>query len=74
MKFPFCLIHLPRTAKSDKRLSKIIKSEAKTEKAALTIAIKELDELQKIQKNTIKVCQRSRNSANIYRLSPGARG
>jgi hypothetical protein len=57
-KFPFCLIVLqfPRTAKHDKRLSKIIKEEGKAEKNALVIAIDELDSLQKIQKGTIKVC------------------
>jgi hypothetical protein len=58
-KFPFCLIVLrfPRTAKHNKRLSKIIKGEGKAEKNALAIAIDELDSLQKIQKGTIKVCQ-----------------
>ena len=74
VKFPSCLIQLPRTAKHDKRLSKIIRNEGKTEKAALAIAINELNSLQKFQTNTIKVCQYSRNSANIYRPFPAERG
>lgn len=41
-------------AKNDKRLSKIIRNEGKAEKAALAIAINELNSLQKVQKNTIK--------------------
>jgi hypothetical protein len=36
-------------------LSKIIKSEAKTDKAALHVALKELAEIQKLQKASIKV-------------------
>jgi hypothetical protein len=38
-----------------RRLSKIIKSEAKAEKAALHVALKELAEIQKLQKESIKV-------------------
>ncbi|KAH9964379.1 hypothetical protein BGW80DRAFT_1123583, partial [Lactifluus volemus] len=37
-----------------RRLSKIIKSEAKAEKAALHVALKELAEIQKLQKESIK--------------------
>ena len=61
MKFPSCLIVLqfPQTAKHDKRISRIIKKEGKAEKDALTIAIDELDDLQRIQKRSIKVCQLS---------------
>ena len=47
------LIRLP--GKDSKRLSKIIKQEAKTEKEAVTVAINELAELQKIQKAAVKV-------------------
>jgi L-rhamnose mutarotase len=42
-------------AKDSKRLSKIIKEEAKAEKQALSVAINELAELQKLQKQAIKV-------------------
>jgi hypothetical protein len=38
-----------------RKLSKIIKSEAKAEKAALHVALKELAEIQKLQKASIKV-------------------
>jgi hypothetical protein len=38
-----------------RKLSKIIKSEAKAEKAALHVALKELAEIQKLQKESIKV-------------------
>ncbi|KAF8959498.1 hypothetical protein BDZ97DRAFT_1667013 [Flammula alnicola] len=41
-------------AQNGKRLSKIIRQEGKTEKQALAIAINELDDLQKFQKNAIK--------------------
>ena len=37
------------------KLSKIIKSEAKAEKAALHVALKELKEIQKLQKESVKV-------------------
>ncbi|KAF9472123.1 hypothetical protein BDN70DRAFT_887351 [Pholiota conissans] len=40
--------------KNGKRLSKIIRSEAKTEKQSLGIMIKELEDLQKIQQNAVK--------------------
>lgn len=43
------------SGKEGKRLSKIIRQEAKTEKQAVTVAIKELAELQKIQKMAVKV-------------------
>jgi hypothetical protein len=42
-------------AKDGRRISKIIKEEGKTEKQAVDIAIKELEELQKFQNNAIKV-------------------
>ena len=38
-----------------RKLSKIIKSEAKAEKAALHVALKELAEIQKLQKASVKV-------------------
>ena len=41
--------------KEGKRLAKIIKEEAKSEKKALSVAITELAELQKLQKQAIKV-------------------
>ncbi|THV07301.1 hypothetical protein K435DRAFT_643790 [Dendrothele bispora CBS 962.96] len=41
-------------AKEGKRLSKIIKQEGKVEKQALNVAIQELSELQKIQKDAVK--------------------
>jgi len=41
--------------KEGKGLLKVIKSEAKAEKASLEAAIKELSELQKLQKEAIKV-------------------
>lgn len=41
--------------KEGKRLAKVIKSEAKSEKQALEVAIKELADLQRMQKNAIKV-------------------
>ncbi|KAI0043828.1 hypothetical protein FA95DRAFT_1562910 [Auriscalpium vulgare] len=37
-----------------RQLSKIVKSEAKTEKAALQVVIKELDQIQRIQKQAVK--------------------
>jgi hypothetical protein len=43
------------TAKDSKRLSKIIKEEAKAEKKALSVALTELAEIQKLQKQAIKV-------------------
>jgi hypothetical protein len=42
-------------AKGNKQLAKIIKTEAKVEKKALNLALKELAELQKIQKTAVKV-------------------
>ncbi len=42
-------------AKDSKRLSKIIKTEGKVEKQALGVAIRELSELQTVQKAAIKV-------------------
>ncbi|KIM46977.1 hypothetical protein M413DRAFT_63369 [Hebeloma cylindrosporum] len=41
-------------AKHDKRLSKIIIEEGKTEKEALAIALDDLDNVQKLQKKTVK--------------------
>jgi hypothetical protein len=38
-----------------RKLLKVIKSEAKAEKAALHVALKELAEIQKLQKESIKV-------------------
>jgi hypothetical protein len=47
---------MPHPAKDGKQLSKVIKKESKIEKEALALAIKELAELQAIQKANIKVC------------------
>ena len=42
-----------------RRLSKIIRSEAKAEKAALEVALGELAEIQKLQKASVKVTYRA---------------
>ncbi len=42
-------------AVTGKRLAKMIKREAKTEKVSLSVAIKELENLQMVQKNAVKV-------------------
>ncbi|KAJ3493486.1 hypothetical protein NLJ89_g11008 [Agrocybe chaxingu] len=53
-------------AKHGKRLTKIIKAEAKTEKQALALAIDELEELQKFQKSAVK--NEGRAQANHNKL------
>ncbi|KIM40524.1 hypothetical protein M413DRAFT_72946 [Hebeloma cylindrosporum] len=53
-------------AKHDKRLSKIIIEEGKTEKEALAIALNDLDNVQKLQKKTVK--NEGRVNANLARL------
>ena len=46
--------------KHGRTLSKVIRSEAMAEKQALEVAIKQLGEIQRIQKEAVKVClQRS---------------
>lgn len=49
------LTNLRRVAVTGKRLAKIIKQEAKTEKVALAVTIKELENMQLVQKNAVKV-------------------
>ncbi len=44
------------TVKEGKRVVKVMKQEAKAEKKALEVAVKELSEIQRSQKNSIKVC------------------
>ena len=46
---------MPYLAKDGRRISKIIKEEGKTGKQALDISINELEELQKFQRNAVKV-------------------
>ena len=55
-------------AKDGRRISKIIKEEGKTEKQAVDIAIKELEELQKFQNNAVKVFfkKKSRPSPTMH--------
>jgi len=48
-------LHAPADDGVGRKLSKIIKSEAKAERAALHVALKELAEIQKLQKDSIKV-------------------
>jgi hypothetical protein len=55
------------TAKDAKRLSKMIKQEAKTEALAVKGAIKELEALQKVQKDAAAV---SVGFASMYVLHP----
>ncbi|KAJ7773421.1 hypothetical protein B0H16DRAFT_148897 [Mycena metata] len=50
-------------AKGNKQLAKIIKTEAKVEKKALTVALKELASLQKIQKTAVK---REAKAQSVY--------
>lgn len=42
--------------KHGRTLSKVIRSEAMAEKQALEVAIKQLGEIQRIQKEAVKVC------------------
>ena len=52
----FRTLHLTlTTGKDNKQLTKVIKKESKIEKAALTVAIKELTELQSLQKAAVRV-------------------
>jgi hypothetical protein len=45
------------TGKDNKQLTKVIEKESKIEKAALTVAIKELTELQGLQKAAVRVSE-----------------
>ena len=49
------------TGKHNRTLSKIIKNEARAEKIALDVALKELGEIQKMQKAAVKVSYSDRS-------------
>lgn len=53
--------------KESKHIVKVIKQEAKAERKALDIAVKELAGIQRMQKNSIKV--RNASLAHLSRLS-----